>query len=167
MAQVSASARAALYARLSARFNTLLATVAPDYGVQPFTINFTDVPRSPNFFLGQLDPGELEETTVYKLPLMALYSVQSGNQTLNKPAFFSGVVRIGLDVWLSWRGGNAYQDFESLGDAVEDVMNTISNELANLGLVARMGLDRGPLKPAEQQNWVQLLRFSFLFEVIA
>lgn len=164
MAQISGRARAALFGLYSARFNTLLSTVAPAYGVQPFTIDFTSVPKSQNFFWGALDPNDLEDSTVYKLPLMTLYTTQSANQHRQKPATFSGVVRLGSDVVLSWRGGNANQDFEALADALEDVMNTIANELAQLGHVVSMGMDRGPVKRG-QQNWWQLLRFSFLFEV--
>ncbi|WP_321471150.1 hypothetical protein [uncultured Paludibaculum sp.] len=166
MAQISARARAALYGLLSARFNTLLSTVAPAYGAQPFTIDFLSAPKSVNFFWGALDPDDLEETTVYKLPLMTLYSSQSANRHAQKPATFAGVVRMGSDVVLSWRAGNANQDYEALGDALEEVMNTLADELAQRNWVVSMGMDRGPVRRG-QQNWYQVLRFSFMFEVLA
>jgi len=166
MAQISARARAALLGALSARFNPLLSALAGDYGVDPFTLDFISVPKSQNVFLGAIDPSDLEATTVYKLPVLAVYTSASVNQRKQLPATFAGIVRMGADVALSWRGGSAQQDFESLGDAIEDVMNQIANELAQAGWVVTMSMDRSPVKRG-QQNWYQLLRFSFLFEVLA
>lgn len=163
---VSAQAEAALYGKLSTRFNSLLAGVAAAYAIQPFTIDFASAPKSPNFFLGNIDVEDIEKNTVYSLPLMTLYSVQSVNQYRQKPAAFSGTVRLGVDCALSWRGGNAYQDFNQTAHAVEDVMNTINNELAQAGFVVSVSMDRGPVKRG-QQNWVQLLRFNFLFEILS
>jgi hypothetical protein len=172
MAQISKRVRAALFARLSARFNTVLAAAAASYGVQPFTIDFNSVPGSPNFFYGQLDPDDIEESSTFKYPLMTLYTVTSANQAAQKPALFAGVVRVGLDVHLSWRQGKATIDFEAMGDLVEETMTTVMNDLtqqnwgSNVLYSGKMGLDRGPVRMGGE-NWRQQLRFSFLFDVVA
>lgn len=165
MPQISARATAFLRTRLSARFNTLLAEVAPAYGVQPFTIDFNSAPKSLNFFLGELDPADLEKTTPYKLPCMCLYTKQSSNQHRAKMRAFSGTVRVNLDVVLSYRDGNAYVDFDALGHAVEDVINTITEEMAASTFCATdVVISRSPVKPG-QGNWFQILQCSFLFEL--
>jgi hypothetical protein len=166
VAQISKAARTALYGRLSARFNDIFAAIAPGYGVQPFVIDFASAPDSANFFYGQIDPNDIEDTTPYTLPLMTLYTVQSVNQHRQKPANFSGAVVLGTDVVLSFLKSAARQDFESIADAVEEAMNTISNELALQGVVVDVSMARGPVKRG-QKNWWQLLRFNWRFEVLA
>lgn len=170
MINLSGQVRAGLYNRLAASFNTKLAEAARQFSIQPFTIDFASAPKSPNFFFGQLDPDDIEDSSVFKYPLMTVYTLQSADKNSPKPATFGGAIRGHVDIHLSWRGGNATIDFEALGDALEAVMwsifkdPTAQNWGLNIGL-AQMGLDRGPHRFGAE-NWRQLLRFTFLFEVV-
>jgi hypothetical protein len=163
MQLVSAVATAALDSFLSARFNTLIAEAAALTGATSFSIDFS--PGSVNYFRGQFTLDDLVKSSRIKLPVMTRYSMQSANQRSQMSANFAGVVRLGIDVFLEWRGGNALPDHEKDGHMVEAAMNQLTNELANAGYPVRMSCDRGPIKPGEK-NWVQAITFSFLWEVV-
>jgi len=172
MAAISKRVRAALYGRLSARFNSTLAAICTRDSLTAFSIDFASWPKSVNFFTGQLDPAEIEESTPLKYPLVTLYTAGSVSQCLQKPATFAGLVTAGIDVHLSWRGGNVSMDMEAMGDAVEETMVSIMNDLtqqswgANVIYDGKIRLQRGA-QHFGAENWRQLLRFSLNWEVVA
>lgn len=162
--------RSVIEAKLAARFNTAYAEAAALYSAPPITFDFSA--SSVNFFKGRLGPDELEKSgTTFKYPLMFLYSRAGVQQNLQKFHRFSGVVRVGLDVHLSYKESQAIQNFEKGLDAVEQaVLNTFNKEDAQSwpdtvvynGLISfeRSSLVVGGL------NWLQSLYVQLTLDAV-
>jgi hypothetical protein len=167
---ISKTVRDAIRERLAdaeSGFNAVLASLAPDYGVIAFDIDWTADSR--NFFQGALHPDQLEQSSPSRYPLAVLYTMASQNRNLRKFAVFSGTINACLDVHLSWRGGNAQKDFESLADAVEETVYRVFNSpdwapSYNAAIYnGDLTVQRRPLEMAGQ-HWRQTLSFRLTFE---
>lgn len=171
MSQISFRIRNQVKTRLAAvsdGFNVTLAALASTYSITPFSITFGA--NSRNFFQGQINPRQLEETSSIKYPLMTLYSLRIDDDNEQKFQLFSGLVQIGIDVHVDWKSGNAIPDFELMGDAIEDaivqIMNRTSNQAWDFETVynGNVSCTRYPLQLAAG-SWRQTLRFGLKFEV--
>lgn len=149
-------------------FNANLESVASDYGIAPFVIDWSD--KSKQFFQGFLAPDDLDETTASKYPMVMLFAINSANQNFQKFALFSGVVVIGLDFHLSWRATNA-KNFEDLSDAVEDAayatLNGTDFQAWGAPTVAFNGEVQMQKRPLEMagEHWRQTISFRLTFQV--
>jgi len=134
MPQVSKLFRDAVIAKLShatTGFNARLAAVASTYGITAFEIDFT---TGSNFFQGALTPDVLARSSRVQAPFMCLYATGWHNENQEKSRVFSGPVDLTLDVELAWQQDNPDEtNFESMADAVEDVILATLNESTHSG----------------------------------
>lgn len=172
MPQITKKVRDAVRTRLAdpvGGFNAHLAAVAPTYGVQAFTIDWTAA--SKRFFQGFLNPDDVDQSAVSNYPLVMLYGLSSGNENRQKFSLFSGTVALGLDFHLTWRAGNALRNFEDLCDAVEDAVYRTFNDPAwaasygaPLAYNGEIVLSRRPIELAGE-HWRQTILFRLTFQV--
>ena len=170
MSQISKKVRDAVRLKLSdsaSGFNPVFASVAPTYGVNAFTVDFSE--RSPQFFQAFVHPDEIDESTPSKYPLMCLYTLRCVNRNEQKFSLFSGDVLIGIDVHLTWRNARVLPDFESLADAVEEAVITLFNDDAlitppSVAYNGGISLDRSTVTMAGE-HWRKTLSFRLAFEV--
>jgi hypothetical protein len=174
MAKIGRLAREAVRAVLAepvTGFNARFAGVALDYGLQPFSVDWSSA--SKQVWEAPLDPEDLDATSPARYPLVMLYCVASENRNSRKFATFSGTVEVAVDLHLSWKGGNAPRDADLLADAIEDAVYQIVNE-ADFQAVAGapllwngdISLRRGPLLMGGE-HWLRTLAFRLTFEVDA
>ena len=170
MSQISKRVRDQIRTFLAASdgFNFTLESVSSTYGITPFSINFGA--GSFNFFQGQVDPRQLEATSVIKYPLICLFSQSIEDDNEQKFQLFSGKVNMILDVHMNFQPAKALLDFESMDDAIEDtivqIMNRQSNQTWDMETVynGNVSLARFPVSLGAT-NWRQTLRFKLAFEV--
>lgn len=171
--QITKAVRDAIYSRLSNPvngFNPLISTKCSQYGISPYSIDFSTM--SKNFFFGQIDAEALEQSGIFSYPFISVYGLEAICQEGDAQKFskFSGQVRVLMDVWLSWKSMRGLQDYEVHGDAVEevviDVMNRENNQnfLKPLVYNGNVAVRRYPLRLAGE-NWRQRINFSFIFGV--
>lgn len=103
-------------------FNPTFATLAPAYGVDPFTINWA--PGSRNLFYGYLPPGQVNISSIADYPAFCIYTLSAENRHETKPRTFSGPVVAHVDAYLRFRTGAEQYDTESVCEAVEDAVIT-------------------------------------------
>lgn len=155
----------------STGFNPTWAAAAPLRGIPANLIVFDFTINSQNFILAQMNPDLLEQSGISVYPFGCMYileSAQTGAQKFNK---FSGVVRLVIEIFLSWITikGNRI-DFEKYCNCVEsvliDVFNRESNQNWGKPLVYNGGIRcrRGPLMFGGD-NWRQRIGCSLDFEV--
>jgi len=149
-------------------FNTVLAAVAPDYGLAPFEINW-DPATSKNFVLGMIEPAEIQDAKPLRYPLVTLFTGNGVNKKLHKPAEFDGPVDVGIDFHFSWKAAAALGDFDAMSHMVEDAMIRVFNREPNWfsGQVAYdgdIGWEKKPVKFGGE-NWFQLVRYYLIAEV--
>lgn len=160
----------AVHARLSNQqtgFNAGLAQRVIDVNLPPF-LKVDWAHPSNNFVFGQVNPTLLEQTGIFKYPFVCLYileSGQTGDQRFNQ---FSGLIRCGLDFYLSWKTITGKYDYETYANVVEDVVidviNRVENQAWGKPLVYNGGIQcrRSPLEFAAE-NWRQRVSFSITF----
>lgn len=174
MPKISNLARATVRAVLAqpvTGFNARFAGVALDYGLQPFTIDWS--PSSKQVWDAPLDPEDLDATSPARYPLVMLYAVASANRNLRKFSLFSGQVEVALDWHISWKRGNAPRDAELVADAIEDTVYQVVNDADFQAVAAApliwngdISLRRGPLLMGGE-HWLRTLAFRLTFEVDA
>lgn len=159
----------------STGFNTRLSGVSGTYGIQPFKIEFPNNPYAAptkSFLFGQLRKEDILESGIIKFPLVTMYVADSTNQNEEKPRDFSGVVRIGIDFFLSWLRGNVDKvNFEAMSMAVEDALAQViqpwdaQNWGAGVIYNGAFSLQRSPLEMAGTESWLQVLGLRLAFQV--
>lgn len=171
--KVSQSAVDAAFSRLShatTGFNPTFATAAAVYGIPTNFVSFDFTDASQNFWFGQINPDLLEQTAIFKYPLACMYIQESGQTGTQKFNQFSGVVRVIVEVYLSWKEIKGKHNFEKYCSCVEDTMidvfNRVENQDWSYPVVYNGGIQcrRGPLSFAAE-NFRQRVAFSLLFEV--
>lgn len=175
-ASPSYAARSQAQARLASvtlGFNPNYAATASNYPGAPATmgIDFTTGAKSLNFFQGKLRIEDILETGTSKFPLMAIYAIAGANNNRQKFQKFSGLVRVGIDVHLSYNSSQALRTYEAWPDAVEDAMIVTFNQSvnqnwpSNIAYNGELSFDRGTVIRGGQ-NWLQSLSFKATFEAI-
>ena len=157
---------------LNATFNAMAASANVLGEVGQLAIDFTSTP-SKNFILGDVDPGDFEQTSVFRYPLLTAYAKKSENNNFQKFTTFSGLVVIGVNVFLSWRHNNALRDFETYSSLMSGAMYTVLNRSRNdvdqdwsqeVTYNGNVGLVKSSIK-RDAENWFQQLAFTLVFEV--
>ncbi len=152
-------------------FNSMLATVAPVYGVAPFEIDFGSVP-SASFFQGFLSLESQSLSMLKPHPVaLALYTSDATNdQRIMRSAEprFLGRVVAHLDFYHHVIDGEETYDTESVADAIEDaVLNVITpGSVEQYGIIYDGGVSC--VREAFQQlgdGYQQRIPITFLFEV--
>jgi hypothetical protein len=153
-------------------FNPGIATNAAIYGLPVFIqINWTST--STNFVKAQVDPENLEKSGILTYPFICIYTKETANQNLTKFSQFSGLIRVILEVHLSYIPIRGIQDHESYGNCVEDVLYDVINRVqnqnwssGNIPLIYNGGMriKRNPLVWSAQ-NWKQALGAELIFQV--
>lgn len=106
-------------------FNILMTTVAPKYGIQPVSIDWT-FPGSKQFFPCDVTPDEVQASSPFKYPMAMLYGMSSDNTHESMGRNFSGPILLGLDFWLTSKATNlvkAGMTLENTCGALEEVCN--------------------------------------------
>lgn len=181
--QISRVVREAVYDRFvdpDIGFNALIAYQNYRYDLQPPIAFIGESPcggKGRNFIFAQINALAALATSSIKFPLIAMYTHGIGNRNLIKFRQFSGQVVLGIDVWYSWKDSNLREDFETYGDAIEEVVVEIVNGFGPSGngevtqnwghnLVYNGGVScsRTPLE-ADAENWLQGFQFRFTFQL--
>jgi hypothetical protein len=150
-------------------FNATLAQVASTMGLPPFG-QIDWLVTSKNFFLGQLDPEDMQKTGVFCYPMLVLYVLESLNSNTEKFRKFAGDVHCVLEVNMSWSQRGGVHSFESYLNCFEstviDVINRATNQVWSPGIMynGQIRGKRGPLRMGGL-NFIQKIAFSMLFQV--
>lgn len=99
--------------------NPNLQTICEAYEIPELQINFDSHTQ---FFQGWVSPETLEDSTVFKYPVLILYTVNSADEKVIKYKQFSGVVQVGMEFHMELIQKYAVADMESYQDAVEGAM---------------------------------------------
>jgi hypothetical protein len=171
MAKIGRAVREAAIRRLAdaTGFNAALAAVAAEYGIRPFSIDWSAGSR--NFFLGPVSPDYIDESAAARYPVAVLYAIGSSNDHESMPRAFSGKVTLGLDFYVTDLAGNAPRSLEDVGDAIEDALYEVFKDgnwpqawgAAN-ACQTGISLDRHPVEMAGE-HWRQTLSFRLRFQV--
>jgi hypothetical protein len=160
-------------------FNATLAAIAATYGIDPFTIDWSD--GSGNFIEANLDETGARASRLVTGVTVSLYTSESRNKSLgenrSKTAAFEGTILAHLDIRLDFRDGEDVND-----DLTEDVADAVEDAIIQI-LVDPQGPFRGSFEgpvyfsgdfaclrpPIEQlaEGYAQLLPFQLLYEVHA
>lgn len=175
MANYKKQCRDALVASLAdgtSGFNAVLAGIAPSYGINAFTLQFS-LP-SPNVVFGYLDDEEVQVSQIFEFPGAIIYSTESVNERSLKPARFSGFVNQYIVFYLRYRKFDDEDlmvnqpdfdgDFEKFPDAVEDAINSALESGRSIMAGYRVNMenyraDRGPIQSLGDGH-VQVLTFT-------
>lgn len=170
--KISQAAVDAVFARLSdtaTGFNVTIAAACAAYAVPSFfTLNFSGT--SQNFFLGQLDPDELEQSSPFKYPMACLYSIESQSTQIQKFNKFSGAVRAVLDCYVTWKSAKVIQNFDRYASIVEDTIVDVINRERNQNWPypvvynGNLHVKKGPVRFAGE-NFRQQIAGAMDFEV--
>lgn len=150
-------------------FNPHLATIAPDYRIKAFAIDWSD--DSKNFFETNIDPDEIETSAPLKYPLVTLCTLQTNNSHRALFQTFSGEVTMQLTFYLSWAIPRAPQNTERLVNAVEAaIIRTLCNPdwqgnfTGPVTFNRVLGASRSPVEIGGE-HWRQPLRFNVTFQL--
>src|SRR4051794_30540442 len=150
-------------------FNAHIAAIAADYGIQPFTLNFSE--GSNNFFETNIDPDEIETSSPLKYPLATLCTLSSENIHRSMYQTFSGAVNMALTIYITWPVPRVPQNTERLANAVEAAMiRTFCNPQAMGNFTGPvtynrvLGASRAPVQIGGE-HWRQPLRFTLSFQL--
>ena len=159
------------FSNVETGLNPLWFQQAPLYGISPTWAQFDFTDDSDNFIRGQVDADQYETSGEINYPFACLYVLESANTNNIKFATFSGMVRVVLDVYLSWGPIRGIPNFEKYCNCMESTVvsaiNTWTNQASFTRPLAYNGqvqCRRGPAIFAGE-NWRQKIGFSFLFEV--
>lgn len=173
MPQISKYVRDALKAHLSdsnTGFNARLGVIAPDYGIDPWEVDWSDT--STNFIFGQVDPQAFEESSVFTYPLVTIDTVRSQNTNAIKFHTFSGPVIAVIQVHHSWPDESVIADFASFVDATEDAVIACLNDrdqqvwAPNLAWGGQVAAQRGAIRMGGL-GWLQSLTITCQFALNA
>jgi hypothetical protein len=148
-------------------FNAKLADVAEAYSMAPFEIDFSE--ESDNFFVGQVSPEDIADTTEYSPPLIGIYTERSFGPPKQKGRSWSGEVWVRVTVVGEWEQDRANVNFEAWADMVEDAMVSVFDMQKPLDgngaqWMGQMDMDRGAVVKAGA-NWRQAMNFLLRFQV--
>jgi hypothetical protein len=162
--------RAAILDRLRSNYHATMASVAASYGIAPISMDLS--PTSKQVFQGYLTADQIDESAPSRYPMLVIYTSSSSNEHTVVPSSFSGRVSVVLDWYVSFRGGNAQRDSETIADALEDTVYKIFDDgswpqLHGAPDAVMPGIDcaRQPIEMAGE-HWRQMLRFTMTFEVL-
>jgi hypothetical protein len=168
-------ARSAVLARLASTttgFNPSYAASLSNYpGTPSMTIDFTTGAKSLNFFLARIDVEDIVETATSKFPIMCLWQGPGSNGNTQKFTRFSGLVRVGIDVHLSYKTSQALRNYEAWPDAVVDTVITVMHNPDtqdwgyNLVYNGQLSYESQKLRRGAE-NWLQTVYFQTTFEVV-
>ena len=154
------------------QFNGLMTSVAPEYGIDSFSVDWSDA--SQQFFLANVTPDNMEESDNVIYPMVTLHGVRSRNTHESMQRIFSGPVELALSFYLTTKteeAGNAGSELEITCDAIEDACNlllTNGNWPQGYGATNAVCLppacERGPLEEAAE-GWRQQIEFALRFTV--
>jgi hypothetical protein len=151
-------------------FNANYAAAYGLYSGAPATvIDFTSTSMS--FFTGRLAVDDIMASGACKFPMVVVYSSVGTNQNTQKFTTFAGLVKVTVDVHLSYKASQPPKNMEAWPDAVEHAMVNVFNQPAfqnrsnNLVYNGQIGYERGQLIHGAE-NWLQSLRFQLTFEVV-
>lgn len=173
-------AREAVVANLahsSHGFNIVYSSCLGDYaGAPAMSIDFVS-PNSRNFFLGDVDTEAVEETGIFKYPLLTVYGAAGAGRNFTKFQRFSGLVKIGARFFLSseiYKASHLKHDYEVWPDAVENAFITSINKpdssywpsFSQYSVVYNGDISWDRKFPMEAgTGWLQILGFQLTFEV--
>lgn len=178
--QISRVVRSAVYSRFSdpvTGFNPLVTYANQQYGLTPAisTVDFSKNSRSVVF--GPVSALNIIATTTAKFPMIAMYTHGIMNKNFIKFREFSGQVIFGIDIWHSWSKSQVLHDFETYGDAFEEITLELINGFGPSGngdvtqnwgfnVVYNGGVScsRTEIMP-EASNWFQGYQFRFTFHM--
>lgn len=171
MANYARVARRAIYDRLSATFNSNLASVAATYGIENVPeIDWT--PGGPGVFEGFLVPSDVTSISAIatkfgdrKLGLV-LYVSASQDRRDVKFKSFSGVVTVNADFY--WMALDGYGSTEDVADAIEDAVNACFRPPISSGAATgptSMTVRRDPVA-IENSGYMQRIPFEFSMGVL-
>jgi hypothetical protein len=151
-------------------FNANYVSVFGSYsGAPPMVVDFGATSLS--FFTGRVAVDDIMASGTCKFPLVVVYSSIGTNNNSQKFTTFAGLVKVTIDVHLSYKASQPPKNMESWPDAVEHAMINVFNQPAfqnrsnNLVYNGQIGYERGPLAHGAE-NWLQSLRFQLTFEVV-
>lgn len=147
-------------------FNARCALLAPTYGVQAISIDFT-LPGSKSFAIANIDPVQLLEQVGRKAPLMVLYSKGFRSQQETNRVPFEGFVPVFADIVFGFKSDTIFGNLELTGSMIEDVMSRILYETEwapPVYQVADYSGDRTSLETGDKY-WLQRLKFQVTFRV--
>jgi len=175
--KISGVVPAALWAQLSNQtsgVNPRLVALADSqaYKFDAFEIDWSDT--STNFIFGRIDPGLLQESSVFTFPMVTIDIGELADRGTDprriKTATFSGLV-IGLvEVHHTWESEGVLADFGALvnatGDAILNCLNDheVQQWPGNLLWNGRARMVPGPLKMGGQ-GWLRTTQFLCPFEL--
>lgn len=178
---ISHTARVAVYNRFKdpdIGFNKLIQQANADYSLSPQIAQVDFGPTSRNLVFGQINPIMLEQTDVFRFPLICIYSHGATNKNLEKFVKFAGQVIIGVDIWWSWVKSNARQNFDDYMDAIEESVVEIVNGFgpsgkgdvtqnwgSNLVYNGGVSCSRTPLVFGAD-NWLQSVETRLVFNMV-
>ncbi len=171
LVKVSQKVTDAVLARLSSStsgYNVGMEAQTINYGIPSTFAQIDWSPQTQNFFLAQVNPDLLEQTSIFKYPLACLYTLESGQTGEQRFTQFSGIVRCVFELYLSWKAIKGLQNHEAYANCVEDVVYDVINRVENqnwgkpLVYNGNIQCRRGPLQFAAE-NWRQRVAFSMMF----
>lgn len=163
-------------------FNPTYNSLAAGYGITgpnaTMAIDWSGTAgKSRNFVQADVDVSEWEESGVFTFPLVSLFSKGGVNENLQKYHQYSGPVKIGMNVFLSWREERLKINvFEPVAWCVEETVITVMNRARNAfpgdqewgdgSIVYNGDLSFNKSKVARGgMFWWQQIAFEYLFEV--
>lgn len=139
MANHTRKTRLALVAALSdatTGFNANLATIAAEYEIQPFELDFG--PQSRNVVFGLLDEDSVDVSTICQYPGAVIYFFESVAENKMKGATFSGFIAGSVALYIRLRAlddenvssnqPDFSNNFEKWAEACEDAMSSAIKE---------------------------------------
>lgn len=175
MSQISNLVRGASLSKLADSVtgfnaNIVAAIATGNYGTEPATaIDFVSIGKS--FFVGQLTPGEIDDSTPSVYPMGFIYTTRTRSTKAQKFNLFSGMVEIGLEFVVEWPQSRATPNFELRGELYEDaVIKTFNDPSFTPFLPVTVSYDgditmsRSKVSEAGE-NWQQTFIFRLAFAV--
>jgi len=170
MSIISAIARDAVYVRLADPangLNPLVASWSAAYGATPFAVDWTAT--SPNFFIGNLDLGDLLESAARPNPvLVCLYGEALMNQNRVKFSKFAGSANVGLKIYYTWPHREPAHNMEApidlLKDALVEIFNRAAAWPAHLSYNGEVSVSASPIGRGAQ-HWQCLVQAQAAFQV--
>jgi len=149
-------------------FNARIAALAEGYGVEPFEIDWSET--STNFIFGRIDPGLLEESSVFTYPFLTIDIARLADSRRIKYSVFSGGVVGLVEVHHTWANDSIIADFGALVnltcDAVMNCLNDQDGQVwpGNLLWNGRTEMAPGPLRMGGQ-GWLKTTQFFCPFDL--
>lgn len=180
--QISRAARTAVVQRLNTAgtgFNANLTLAMADAAIDtPVGWDLPIVFDSPsfNFWQADLNPTQIDSTSVSSYPSIALFTKRSANDNTEKFRLVAGPVNLILRFHGSWPNSKALPDFETTMDCVEEALyQTFNSDVPdvvswatgpNILYNGDLAIVRSQLSK-DGESWYQDLTASMVVEVFA